>query len=151
MSANVDVATYLRDYTVNIKTRQERELFVDIVFKGGTPRARCMPFDYNWHIFHDYDEVANALCKLSSILIQLQATPWTDPEAIYLKNHVNHLFTLLKEGLIAYGCKEPPERLDVATTADTVKEIARQIVDMTRGQLDASAEKASEAALRSVA
>lgn len=126
---NVDVAEYITNYASNIKNQKEGSYFMDIVFNGQT-RAKYLPFDYNWSILPSYEIVVQALIRLSGTVTELKRHEWRDPAVIYLVNHVSYIFGLLKDGLIAFGCKRPPKRVELTTTSDTILEMAQQVVNM---------------------
>jgi len=92
------------------------------------PRVKFMPFDYNWGIFSHFNKVSDAIIKLTGIIVSLNTYKWTDPDCLYLKNHLTYLYNIVKDGLIVYGCSNPPEKKTISTTEDTIIEIAEQIL-----------------------
>ena len=126
----VDIGCYIFEYTINIKAAKERDLLIKIIFDG-KPKTRYMSWDYNWGIKPNFEIVCDALLKLSGTMIELGMVSWKDPAAIYMKNHVAHLFNTLKNGLIAHGCFYPPHIVDSPTNVDTIYDMSCQILGLS--------------------
>lgn len=133
----VDIGRYIFEYTINIKSAKERELIIKTIFDG-SPKARYMSWEYNWGIKPDFEPVCDALLHLSGIIVELGMVPWKDPAAIYIKNHIKHLFNTLKNGLIAHGCFYPPRTVESSTNADTIKDMSKQVLGLSMSQVASS-------------
>jgi hypothetical protein len=133
--SGIDIGCYIFEYTINIKAAKERDLLIKIIFDG-KPKSRYMAWDYNWGIKPDFEIVCDALLRLSGIKTELGLLELRDPAAIYLKNHVAHLFNTLKTGLITYGCLYPPHvEFNMTTNIDTVLEMSRQVLGLSMSKV----------------
>ena len=124
---DVNISDYILSFAENIQNKYEKNILLNVIYHN-KPRVKFMPFDYNWGIYPNFKQVSDAIIKLTGIIVSLNTYKWTDPDCLYLKNHLTYLYNILKDGLIAYGCSNPPEVKNISTTQDTIIEIAEQIL-----------------------
>jgi hypothetical protein len=128
---NVNIKDYIIKLTTNINDFKERIDIISLVFsKTNKHKVKYIPYDINWLIKKDFEIVANSLIKLTSIKITIKNYNFKDYYSKCIAEHIDFLYNILKNGLIAFGCTNPPFIIDISTldyTIDTVIEIANQI------------------------
>lgn len=124
----IDIKTYITNYANHMCSKRERDSILSIIFeKPKGMHVVYMPFDYEWIIKPSYVPVTNALMKLSTVKTRLSMCDLKEKNGHFLKDHIGFLFKLLREGLMAYGCKKPPCVVDCFINEDTIIEIAEQV------------------------
>jgi hypothetical protein len=129
LSHNLDIQSYILNYIDHIKSRKEKELILITIFSDHTI-IKYMPYQYDWVILPEFEVVTKALFKMSSMTIMLKRLYLTEKNSIFIREYMIQQFKLLKEGLIAFGCKKPPYKLEVSYTEHTIIELAEQILKL---------------------
>lgn len=76
--------------------------------------VKCLSFDMEWCIKKEFQDVTNAIIRISSILFALQKYSCTMKEGnskihvMKCTDEIRIIYNLLKEGLREYGCSHPP-------------------------------------------
>jgi hypothetical protein len=127
----VNIKNYIIALSQKINDNNERIDIISFIFsKTEKHKVKYIPYDINWIIKKEFEIVTNSLIKLTLIKITLKNYNFKDYSSICIVEHIDFLYTLLRNGLIAFGCKNPPFIIDISTlnyTSDTVIEIAEQI------------------------
>lgn len=128
MNEEVNIRENIIKLAQNINIQGEKENIIKLIFvKTQKHTVKYMSFDFNWIIKPDFDIVQDALIKLSSIITTLKMYTFKDTYSKIVVDHIISLNKILKDGLIAHGCFQPPYKIDSPTTTDTILEIADQI------------------------
>lgn len=100
-----DINKFLEEI-VNIDEKNKIENIIFLNYKY--PNIKCLAFDYNWGINQEYNIIISASMKIFKILNILKFHKFSD-ESIYKINlYLENINSLLKNGLILYGCSKPP-------------------------------------------
>lgn len=129
LANNVDIQSYVLNYVNHIKSKKEKDKILITIFSGHTV-IKFMPYQYDWIILPEFEIVTKALFKMSSLTIMLKQLELTEKNSIFIREYMIQQFKLLKDGLVAFGCKNPPYKLEVSYSKDTILELADQILKL---------------------
>lgn len=109
--------------TLLVDDETEKDFLLQIIFTKTTKhRVVFVPFDDNWCILPEFECVAKALIKLSSIILLLNTyeDKFKKKKSRDVIQAVRSLFHLIREGLRELGCIHPPFKTGTYLKRDDV-------------------------------
>jgi hypothetical protein len=97
-------------------------------------KVKCLSFDMNWCIMHEFEIVTSAIIKISSVLFALQnymtqIDPTQYSDANIVLRRIQEIYHYMKEGLREYGCKRPNFTTGTCLKKDDVLDCARLVCE----------------------
>lgn len=108
-----NIKTDINRFLEEIKNIDEKNKIEHIVFNSQKyPNVKCLQVDYNWGIDTDYNIVITAAMKIFKILNILKYNNFSDESIFKIRLYLENINSLLKNGLILYGCIRPPYNIE---------------------------------------
>ena len=125
----IDIKTNIISYAQHIKSKREKDLLLTTIFnKPLGHHVVYLSFQYEWLIKPDYMIVTDALARLSTVKTQLSLIDFQEKNSLFIREHMSFIFSILKDGLIAYGCNRPPYKADSLLNSATILDITHQVL-----------------------